>query len=285
MRTKMNFTTNELPHIWAHQKQDEGKAGNFYFDQKTIYSYGRQFPIASHLDDKTVAFTTRSYSNTTAKHINLTKGAISHKAILYCYDPDGALRGFHTHNIESFIYKINSELSKITTRTKKPELMQNAALHQFNMLQKYLAYFKIKPSKEVKQVERLLNNPQFIEAAKSTAKKREEAEKRAAAKRQKMIDAKVKDWKLYGKTETVGDHTTTYLRTNGEIVETSKGIKISIQRAKLYYNWVMTTGICNSCNYSMKQYQVNELTATHLIVGCHKIPMTEIKYIAKKLKF
>lgn len=66
---KRVFPTDEIAHIWAHQRQDEARnsGGNFYFNGPTIYSYGGHFPIAS-LSGKhpnVVYFTTRGYSNTT----------------------------------------------------------------------------------------------------------------------------------------------------------------------------------------------------------------------------
>lgn len=276
---KKNFTTSELPHIWAHQKQQQGKAGNFYFDGKTIYSYGGHFPIATHLDDgNTVAFTTRTYSVTTSGHINAARGAVSHKTLLYCSNPKSASEGYHDNNIREFIQAIHHKLNEITPRTRKPEIMKSAALHQLELLNKYLTYFKIKKSKEIKDAEKLCSSNDVVEQIKQLKLKKERAQKKETARQ-------IKDWKEYGKTRYINNSVETYLRTNGEIVETSKGITISIPRAKMYYNWVVSTGNCNGCNFEMEHYKVNKLTKTHLVVGCHNIPLTEIKEIAKRLKF
>jgi hypothetical protein len=47
-RKKHVFDTGEIPHLWAHQTQDEARnrQGNLYFTGDTIYSYGSHFPIA-----------------------------------------------------------------------------------------------------------------------------------------------------------------------------------------------------------------------------------------------
>lgn len=76
---KTVFSGSELAHVWASQNQIEGKASNFYFYDKTIYSYGRHFPIASIFGD-TVLFTKKSYSNSTGKHIIRARRAVSHKS-------------------------------------------------------------------------------------------------------------------------------------------------------------------------------------------------------------
>ena len=77
--------TDEVAHMWANQTQEEARnpGGNFYFRGATIYSYGSHFPIATLLNDGNVLFTTRKYSNTTAKHVSMARGACSHKSVIY----------------------------------------------------------------------------------------------------------------------------------------------------------------------------------------------------------
>jgi hypothetical protein len=81
--------SSEVAHVWAQQRQASGRnpMGNIYFDGHTIYSYGSHFPIARFaygkggkpimLDGKQVVlFTTRTYSNTTAGHLNDVRGVL-----------------------------------------------------------------------------------------------------------------------------------------------------------------------------------------------------------------
>ncbi len=55
-RRKEVFTTDELPHIWMHSWRSQGNArnsaGNLYFQQASIYSYGNHFEIARHVETK-----------------------------------------------------------------------------------------------------------------------------------------------------------------------------------------------------------------------------------------
>lgn len=72
-----SFSTRyEVAHLWAHQLQDEAhySGGNFYFNGKTIYSYGTHFPcgriVFNRHGNKAYILNSDSYSNTTAKHMS-----------------------------------------------------------------------------------------------------------------------------------------------------------------------------------------------------------------------
>lgn len=78
-------------HRWAHQTPNRkgelsAKYGNVYFDGPTIYSYGSHFPMATIVTRKgrtAHLVTTRTYSVTTAGHINATREAIPHGATVF----------------------------------------------------------------------------------------------------------------------------------------------------------------------------------------------------------
>src|SRR5687768_2307948 len=84
---KQVFNNSEVPHIWAQQSQPSGRNsnGNIYFEGATIYSYGRHFPMAT-IEGNDVFLTKKTYSNSTAKHLNKTWSAISHKNIIHCFE-------------------------------------------------------------------------------------------------------------------------------------------------------------------------------------------------------
>lgn len=80
-RERKVYPTSEIAHLWAHQSKPEARNphGNFYFEGDTIYSYGRHFPIARHIEHngkKAILFVDHGYSNTTAKHIGEVRGSI-----------------------------------------------------------------------------------------------------------------------------------------------------------------------------------------------------------------
>jgi hypothetical protein len=88
----MNTNNKQVAHLWANRSEESGKGSHFFFNNKTIYSYGSHFPIARHAETKDgkpcVLFTTRGYSNTTSRHISITRSAIpSGLPIFYVEDP------------------------------------------------------------------------------------------------------------------------------------------------------------------------------------------------------
>jgi hypothetical protein len=58
-----------------------------YFEDDTLYSYGRHFPIARHVanssGEKAILFTTDNYGISTAKHCAITRRAINHLRTFY----------------------------------------------------------------------------------------------------------------------------------------------------------------------------------------------------------
>jgi hypothetical protein len=82
---KKVLNADNVAHTWAYQTQNEAFTPNrsFYFYGPTIYSYGSHFPIAKHATnskgENKILFTTRKYSNTTAKHINKVWSSIPNK--------------------------------------------------------------------------------------------------------------------------------------------------------------------------------------------------------------
>jgi hypothetical protein len=117
-RVKKVYPTDEIAHLWAHQTQSEARnpGGNFYFQDKTIYSYGSHFPIARHVtNDKgeaAILFTNRTYSNTTAKHIgNVRQSLPPGVPVFYVHNPkDQTASEYRTQraDVEALIKKLQA---------------------------------------------------------------------------------------------------------------------------------------------------------------------------------
>lgn len=288
---------SSVAHMWANQLQDEATNSqrNFYFQGDTIYSYGRHFPIAVNLGNNVILMTSRTYSNTTAKHIGYVRSAITHKTVIYCYDPYQASLNCHSGNLEKFANSINNILTGITPKTRKPENYILSASQEAETAKIYITHFGIKPTPELKKLFALLESKNATDTLKEAAQKKLIEKEKAEAKKIKLQKKAVLYWKNYTPVEDIPNDVKsagrgieiTYLRTNGKEIETSKGIKLSIPKAKMYYNWVQSvkaTG-CKDCNYTMQDYKVTEVNKTALVIGCHTIPHTEIETIAKELKF
>lgn len=64
-----------------------GSSQHVFIDGDRIYSYGRHFCIARRVNG-VVLLTTRTYSNSTAKHVGLVWRALKDSEMVECYDPD-----------------------------------------------------------------------------------------------------------------------------------------------------------------------------------------------------
>ena len=81
LRGGSEMNNSQLAHVWAQREKESGSASNMFFEGDIIYSYGYHFPMAKHVDDDTVLYTSKGYSVTTSKHLNHVIRAIIHKTV------------------------------------------------------------------------------------------------------------------------------------------------------------------------------------------------------------
>lgn len=75
------MNNSQVARVWANKSKDSANGSNFYFIGDIIYSYGNHFPIARHINN-VILLTTKSYSYSTAKHINEVKKQLFIKLFL-----------------------------------------------------------------------------------------------------------------------------------------------------------------------------------------------------------
>jgi hypothetical protein len=280
MRTVYN--NNELSHVWANQKQATAKGSSMFFNNGGIYSYGHHFMIAKHLNESTILFTLRTYSNSTAKHIIKVRQAANHKTKIYCFNPDGT----HQDNINFWLQQIKKEGENLI-KAKKPEIYLNAIAHHKNTMQIYLDYFKLKLSKIELQSISFSDKASFIESTEKAKQAFLLENKQNLIKGKKALQKWVNNFhknepqnlssietkclEIYRKTNGFN----TYLRINGENVESSQYMKMPISVFKRYF------AILNDIKVGadIMGYKVIENNKTTLILGCHSILKSELAYI------
>lgn len=79
--TQYVFDNAMTAHVWAQQRQTEGRSnnGNFYFHGRTLYSYGGHFPVGIFAAPGGPVFLNAdSYSVSTSKHQSYARRAVSH---------------------------------------------------------------------------------------------------------------------------------------------------------------------------------------------------------------
>jgi hypothetical protein len=277
-------TNSEIAHIWANQLEYKGQQGNLFRSGKTIYSYGYHFPIAKHVDHKTILMTTRGYSNSTAKHIILVRQAISHKDVIYCYNPESS----HAENVEAFVRKIKIEATNLI-KAKKPEKYLLEIEYIKERLNKYLAYFDLKLSKEQAEQIDIKSKEDFVQRVEAEKAKQLKADKKEIAMGKKLypiyIDNFRKDKKLEFNAIEFKAANKYYQSINSPIVfkikdteiESSKGVKIPIDIAKRYINRFLNGEIKPSDK--ILNYEVSKVKKDLIVIGCHNIFKAEIDYL------
>jgi len=280
---------SQIAHLWANKLQDNARnSGNFYFNRNIIYSYGSHFPIAKHIsinNINAVLFTKRSYSNTTAGHINVVRQASNHLNIIYCPDVENT----HTDNFNSWLRGIEN-IGANLKNTRKPEIYLNKISYEFGQVQKYANYFSIAIPELLQSAGAITDKAEYLAYNSSRdALLIKQAENKLKADK-KAVKKQLIEWRLY-KTRTLYNRIgVDYLRFNSEKnrVETSQGIEIPLEIAKKFYTYILKTiknGGCTVCDSKILDYSVTEINSKFIKVGCHKIELSEINKMAKLLSW
>lgn len=290
------LSTN-IAHNWAHEltspyKKYTGQGSNFYYDGKTIYSYGRHFPIAviSKEDSNIVYFTTRSYSVTTSGHISTARQAVNHKTLIYCKNPDEADSGYHDNNVQDFEY-IAKQAAKNLPRSRKPEIYLTQIAYQLERLETYCKHFKI-DAKQYPLVWVYVKSKSGASEATEAEIQAIEAARIIKEKALKKQHAKeLKEFRTFKRNRLSVHNGKDYLRFNplSGRIETSQQIEIPTEAAKRFYKWLKATvkngGCDGECKMQILHYEVTKVDANFFKIGCHTIEITEADKIAQLLKW
>jgi len=262
-------------HLFATQTQIEAytPTRNLYFYDKSIYSYGAHFCIAKFIDEKTLLFTERRYSNTTAKHIQTVSHATSHITKIYCGNPNWS----HDDNFIFWLRQAEQSADKLKN-ARKPELyiweMENIKskatiyANYFNIAIPEILQSVLKVTTKTEILQYLENKAEFIKAEKATKEK--------ALKKEHTRN--LKKWKNFEIGKLYQRDGFDYLRKNDTEFETSQGVKIPLEIGLRLYKNLANVKI----NDKFLDYTINEITKQFICIGCHKITFKEINNIINK---
>lgn len=298
------MTSDQVCHAWAHQRQEYARNGcqSLYFRGDTIYSYGSHFPIARHLPNGSIAFTTQSYSVTTSGHKSSVRRAIPHNTpVLYVYDPT-ALPGRILEHTQGEVKCLLEKAAKATKRKADYLEQAQAVVDDFNAYAEALSCPERIEDVDVGQD--LADLRRDILAREEAARK---AKRERDLKLAQELAEKIKDWRNHGDTETwqirqaapalrlsyfdIGKFRAPDVGESSHwVVETSWGARVPvadakrlwplIQRAKRSEQWRLVPGKA----IEVGGYWLTKINADgSIVVGCHEISYSEIEYIAGKL--
>jgi len=291
MRTVFS-SNNEAAHIWASQSQTSGRAGNVFFENGVIYSYGRHFPVARFAPEfgNVVLFTNRGYSNSTGKHKSLIRGAIPGGFnVVYCDDPTRS----SLHNLD--VWARTVERLRRDFAAKKLRVSRgNIAVEIFKTCESAILYcmaLKIDaPEWSAETNDEMTARDYVYELAKAREIKKEAA--RIEREKLAAVDAgdRLAMWQAGQNPPQNGfQYCATLLRLKDEQIQTSRGAQIPVADAlKL---WPLLVRIkrqgqtINSTNETIRlgAYRFNSFNGQTLIVGCHQIEWDQLELMADQL--
>lgn len=280
-----------VAHLWANQSQTEASNSGrtLFFDGGSIYSYGRHFCIAKHVtnsnNQSAILWSDRSYSNTTSKHQSIVNRAIQGQRIIVVPDASDSI----STNFDVFGRRIKQTAESLL-KAKKPEKYINHINSIYAMAGDYALFLGIEIPNEVTELWQTVQTPAY----KTLLKERAEKLKQQQIEREKKGDADAAEhlelWRN-GKVQSHYHRGLSYLKLSAtsETIQTSQGVFIPLDVAKQFYMTVLETiknGGCIDCNMKfMHNYNVREITADHIIVGCHKITIAEIQRLTNSLNW
>lgn len=140
---KKVFNNRELAHVWAGQKQQEGRGSSMFFDGPSIFSYGRHFEIARIVragvkgGAPIVLFNSASYSKSTTKHKSHVARACSHADVFTV-----ASMTDHSANARDYLAEIETARGKALRAVKNAVFYRNESACRAEIMARYLETFK-----------------------------------------------------------------------------------------------------------------------------------------------
>jgi len=267
---KTVFTNSEICHVFNEQKQQTGRTSNrtIFFENNKIYSYGYHYLLGEFIDENTIVINNKGYSNTTSKHISILINATRDKKQFFIEQVD-TKRAYE--NLTNWLNKL-------------PRATSYKDIYMFqidNTLQKYFEFLEYTKKdisicdKETHEKIVDLKNSFYsnLDNLQETIK---DQQKRQKEKENNAIKENLIKWKNneinYFKNKTGKD----YLRLNGENIQTSQNVRISINEAKRLLQLIDAKNIIGQ---RVDERFIVKSFDNILKVGCHNIDINEINYI------
>ena len=269
-------TPENVAHLFANQLQSEARTqtNNFYFNGKSIYSYGSHFCIAKFIDDKTLLFTERGYSNTTAKHINHVWKATSHIKKIHCANPNGN----HEESFNYWLIEAENSVAKLKN-ARKPEIYLFELQNTKYKATEYANYFGIDLPITLEKVLSITDKAETLEYLETKQKYIDAEKKRKETELKKQHAKELKLWKSFEKQSLYLRNGFDYLRKDTDNFQTSQGVKIPIAVGLRFYNNIVNKTI--KVGDKFLDYTINEVNDKLIKIGCHTITLKEINTIVK----
>lgn len=290
-RTRHVYPADMVAHLWAHQSQDSarnGGRGNFFYEKETIFSYGRHFPIARHVQTKrgrAVLFTTRDYSVTTTGHKYMVARACEHLTVFGVRNVDDTDRKAQFNEYRERYWALARKYSR--ARSHKPWILgtMRGVVDEAN---RFAQFFGLRcrlsmPADESAMVAEC----RAIEEREAIRRQREDAKrKREEAKRQQEALERVQQW-VDGQIDYCPSYGPIRLRIVGDELQTSRGARVPLAHAIKAFRIIKglhDKGQAYQRNGRMVRlghFALDTVDAQgNVTAGCHSVAWEEIQRVA-----
>jgi hypothetical protein len=294
---KTRFDNRQLAHVWAQQNQPHGSGSNFFFDGPSIYSYGRHFEIARFVTRKgqrCVLFTTRSYSNSTSKHLAFARYALhGNELVFHVADIGSAAAGNARMDYE---HRIAAALTSAGNRRSASLAISDTDRAQAltDEANGYAAFF----GKRWRIAPPVVNLEALRERAAAERAREAAATRKADAKRDAEYQKALGEWRRHER-----DHVPymldkpTALRVaqsaNGPAyIETSRGASVPATCARMVWDAVQEARAINGVQFAanarprLGSFTLDAIDAAgNVTAGCHVLPYAELHALAVRFGF
>lgn len=294
------MNNSKLVHDYAHQVHTSGKGSNLFYEGPTLYSYGHHFPIC-HLargknGDQILFWHDKRYSSTTNKHQALASRATRHinridipanciDSVIYASEDTTYTALAHAWRNESQrLIKIMGTAGK--SFGKRLDAYQSLRRIETNVLKFVRDFLGFNPSHPpvnfgflpvITEVANDYFKTQYQQDQQAREKRSESSQAAAATRQENSMKAwenrytnstpeEIAQW-IAGARNTVRPGQYDILRKTGEGVETSQGIKMTIQEAKAIYLQLIAQQL-KPGDKVLNHYTVISVNGT-VKIGCH----------------
>lgn len=282
---KVFKSASECIHTFAQRSQSEGRSSNVFFDGVKIYSYGYHFLAADFFSgingEIAIRINPDNYSHTTAKHLSQIWAATRQYKQFDCFS-------------ESYLY---SELKGLHFEYQRSRLKFRHVISAHGLIMKFDEYCNFsgyKPNFEYcdlylenhRNLQFYLDFFKSLDLETALAEKANYSDQRERTKTERKIltfTERLAKWYGFKLNGYLGENPETkesYLRINGDHVETTLGVKVPIKEAKILY--LLIKNGRDIKGHQIGQYTVISINGT-LKIGCHSINMESVNEVGEKL--
>jgi len=292
-----------VAHAWANQTNKGKRGSNFFYDGKSIYSYGYHFEVGRIVEtekgNEIVLLNNASYSVSTNRHQSYARQACNHiESFTLPLNKDARLP-FTNYNFVVFFRHYGNiviESSKKAMRSRKySDLHLKDAVKAVDDWNKLRSYF---PSlcEGIKR----LTLPSDIQIKKLNDQDKKERAKERKEK-QARIEREEDAWLNYEKNYVsrmakclLRQRQVSYIPDQGcppqtrlvDEVETSQGARVPLQDAKLFFNAIKRfKDSPKACldRFKVGDFRLSNLTPNGANIGCHFIAWKEMERFATQM--